>query len=407
MNFFTGVYLFLFFFGFFFIFIFLILQYKYSKLLNWNPELKRYPFISFLVPAFNEEDSLEGTVKCLLNLRYPKNKMEIILINDGSTDKTLEIARKLEKNHSCVRILNKKNSGKANSLNQGLKMVRGELFAVVDADSYPDKNALMKMIGFFEEKNVAAVTSRVLVKNKDNLLCRYQVLDYSIIAWTRKLLDFVDSVYVTNGPLSIYKTGIVKKIGGFDPTNLTEDIELTWHLLDKGYQTRMSYSAIVYTTVPVSLKVWIKQRVRWNLGGIQTVQKYWKTMFKKGAFGYFVVPYVSASFALALLGFLLFLRYFWVKGVYHLVSIYYIFFGYNPLKYSDFSLSLTLLLLFGLLFLLSAIVYYKTGFKRSQTGNQNILNILAYSFIYRTLYTIPLLIALYKLGRNDIRWYTK
>src|SRR3989344_6603579 len=170
------------------------------------------------------------------------------------------------------------------------------------------------MVGHFEDKNVTAVTSRVLVKNKDNLLCRFQVMDYSIIAWTRKLLDFVDSVYVTNGPLSVYRKETARKIGGFDPNNLTEDIEITWHMLSEGYNTRMSYNAIVYTTVPEDLNTWIKQRVRWNLGGLQTVQKYWRSMFKRGAFGYFVVPYVAASFFLAILGFLLVIRYLWVKG---------------------------------------------------------------------------------------------
>lgn len=408
MNIFTGIYLILFFFGLFFISIFIILHYRFLSKLYANPKLTKEYSVSILVPAYNEGDSIAQTVKSLVDLDYPDEKKEIIIINDGSKDNTLKIARELEKKYSSlVKVLDKRNSGKANSLNEGIKIARGELIAVVDADSYPKRQSVANMVGHFDDPRVAAVTSRVLVKNKENWLCKYQVLDYSIIAWTRKLLDFVDSVYVTNGPLSIYRKNAILKVGGFDSKNLTEDIEITWNLLSKGYQTRMSYNAIVYTSVPSSLSVWIKQRVRWNLGGIQTVQKYWRTMFKQGAFGFFVIPYVSASFALALIGFLLLSRYFWVKGSFYLLSVYYTFQGYPFLKYLEFSFSLTLLLIFGIMFFILALVYYKVGFANSETGKQGILKILSYTFLYRSLYIVPLLIALYKLAKRDIRWYTK
>jgi cellulose synthase/poly-beta-1,6-N-acetylglucosamine synthase-like glycosyltransferase len=407
VNFITLVYVVLFFFGIFFIMIFILMHKRNFYRLYKSPVPKRFPSISFLVPAYNEESGLESTVEALIKVNYPKKEKEIIIINDGSEDKTLEIAKKLSKKYESVIFLDKENSGKANSLNYGLKFAKGELVAVVDADSYPEEDSLMRMVGYFEEEGVAAVTSRVLVKNKKNWLGRFQVLDYSIIAWTRKLLDFVDSVYVTNGPLSVYRKSVALKVGGFDPNNLTEDIEITWNMLSKGYKTRMAYSAIVYTIVPEDLRTWIKQRVRWNLGGIQTVQKYWKSMFKRGAFGYFVVPYVTASFALAILGFLLILRYLWIKGSYQIASIYYAFQGYEFWKYFEFSISFTLLLFLGVLFFILAIFYYKIGFKNSQTGNKSVLKILGYSFFYRSLYVIPLIIAIYKLAKGDLGWYTK
>jgi cellulose synthase/poly-beta-1,6-N-acetylglucosamine synthase-like glycosyltransferase len=407
VDFFTAVYLVLFFFGILFLMIFLILHYRSYKHLYKSPKMKRIRSISFLVPAYNEEDSLESTVRALLNLDYPQDKIEIIILNDGSKDKTCEIGRRLERENKNVKLLDKENSGKANSLNEGIKLAKFELIGVVDADSYPMKDSLRKMIGHFDEEGVAAVTSRVLVQNKKNWLGRFQVLDYSIIAWTRKLLDFVNSVYVTNGPLSIYDAKVVREVGGFDPNNLTEDIELTWNLLSRGYKTRMSYSAIVYTVVPEDFSTWTKQRVRWNLGGIQTVNKYWKSMFKKGEFGYVVIPYVSASFILAIIGFLLFIRYFWIKGGFYFYSFYYYFSGYEFWKYLEFNLSFTLLLFLGFLFFLLAIFYYKIGFKNSETGRKSIISILAYSFFYRALYVVPLIIAIHKLLRRDIRWYTK
>ncbi|MCH7567962.1 MAG: glycosyltransferase family 2 protein [Nanoarchaeota archaeon] len=407
MGFITTLYIILFFFGIFFLLIFILMQYRNSKALYDYPKPKRYPTVSFLVPAYNEEKSIADTINALLNIKYPKGKKEIIVINDGSKDRTAEIVRKLEKKYKEIYLLNKKNSGKANSLNQAIKLAKGELIAVVDADSYPNKNALIRMVGYFEDENVGAVTSRVLVKNKKNWIERYQVLDYSIIAWTRKLLDFVNSVYVTNGPLSIYRKDIVVEIGGFDPKNLTEDIEITWNILSHDYDTRMSYSAIVYTIVPSDFKMWVKQRVRWNLGGLQTIYKYWRHMFRRREFGYFVIPYVAASFMFAIIGFLLILRYAWIKGSYYYYSIYYYFLGYDFFRYIEFNFTLTLLFFFAMTFLVFAIYYYKTGFKHSETGRKSVLKILAYSFFYRSLYIVPLLIAWYKLARGDIRWYTK
>jgi len=407
MDFFTAVYIFLFFFGIFFLLIFIILHYRNLKQLYKSPAPKRFPFVTFLVPAYNEEKSIEETVENLVKIDYPKNKKEIIIINDGSSDQTGEIAKRLEKKYKQVILFDKSNSGKADSLNKAIKKARGELIAVTDADSFPNKTALKKMIGHFQDPRVGAVTSRVLVRNKENWLSRFQVLDYSIIAWTRKLLDFVDSVYVTNGPLSIYRKSIVIEVGGFDSKNLTEDIEITWHILSKNYKTRMSYDAIVYTIVPEDFKTWIKQRIRWNLGGIQTIQKYWRTMFRQSAFGNFVVPYVTASFILAIIGFLLLSRYIWVKGSYQIAALYYTFKGYDYFKYLEFNLQLTLLLFMGILFFGLAIWYYKQGFIHSETGNKSIIKILAYSFFYRSLYIVPLILAIYKLARGDIRWYTK
>lgn len=409
MEWFILIYLIVFFFGFFFLIIFLILHFRYKKKLNDFPNPTKYFSLTFLVPAYNEEKNLRDTIKSLMKVEYPSDKKKILIINDGSKDKTLEIAKELEKEFEEVSVLDKPNSGKANSLNEALKIIDTELIAITDADSYPNPDSVKKMVGHFNDEKVCAVTSRVLVKNKKNFLERFQVMDYSIIAWTRKLLDFVDSVYVTNGPLSIYRTEKAKEIGGFDPSNLTEDIEITWHFLSLGYKTKMSYSAIVYTTVPSKIKPWINQRIRWNLGGIQTVKKYYKSMFRnpEHVFGYFVIPYVASSFALSIVGFLLFIRYLWLKGSYYFISIFYLFKDYHFYRYLEFNFHLTLLIIFALIFLTMSVIYYKEGFKNSETGNKNVLKIFAYSFFYRSLYIVPLILSLYKLAKGDIRWYTK
>jgi len=405
----TIVYLIMFFFGIYFLMMFLILFYRHRKDIESYPEPKRFPSVSFIVPAYNEEQSISNTINALLAVKYPLGKKEIIVVNDGSKDRTSEIVKSFMKNHKEVKLLDKPNSGKADSINQALKIAKGELVAITDADSYPEPDSLFKMIGYFEEdRNVAAVTSRVLVKNTKNFMEKYQAFDYVVIAWSRKILDYIDSVYVTNGPLSIYRSEVVKNLGGFDTKNLTEDIEITWRILSKGYKTRMSYSTNVYTTVPSDFKKWVNQRVRWNLGGLQTIMKYRKYIFRgKNFFGFFVIPYVTLSFFLALIGVALFMRYIWIKSSIWIFSIPYFLRGYNPFRFMEFSLPITLLLILGLIFFILAIWYYKAAIQGQEIKNKGILSILTYSIIYRSFYTIPLLICLYKLLRKDIRWYTK
>ncbi len=403
------IYLIMFFFGIYFLSLFLLLYYKNHKSLYDYPKPKKFPYISFIVPAYNEEDSIESTLTALLAVKYPEGKKEILVVNDGSKDKTAEIVRKFAKKYKEIRLLDKPNSGKADSINQALKIIKGELVAITDADSYPEPDSLIKMIGYFEEdKEVAAVTSRVLVKNKNNFIEKYQDFDYCVIAWGRKILDYINCVYVTNGPLSVYKTKIIKNIGGFDTKNLTEDIEITWRLLSKGYKTKMSYSTKVYTTVPSKFKNWINQRTRWNIGGLQTVNKYKRFFFRgENLFGYFVISYVSLAFLLSLVGFFLLVRYLWIKGSLYLFSLPQILQGYNPFTIIEFNFFFSLLFIMGAFFFILSFIYYKLAIKDSDLKNKGILKILTYVFIYRPLYIIPYLISLFKLAKGDIRWYTK
>ena len=125
MNLVTLVYLVMFFFGIFFLLIFLIMHFRYRKELYSYPEPKRHPIISILVPAFNEQESLEETIDSLMSLDYPSGKKEIIIINDGSSDGTLGIAQRMAERYKNVSVINKKNSGKAKSLNIGVSRAKG------------------------------------------------------------------------------------------------------------------------------------------------------------------------------------------------------------------------------------------------------------------------------------------
>jgi cellulose synthase/poly-beta-1,6-N-acetylglucosamine synthase-like glycosyltransferase len=396
----------MFFFGIYFLLLFVILKFRYGKTIYDYPEPKKFPTITLITPAYNEEDSITNTIKALLEVEYTKDKKEILLVNDGSSDKTLEIMKKFANKYSEIKILDKKNSGKSDSLNQAIKIAKGELIAVVDADSSPAKDSLYKMVGFFEQdEKMAAVTSKVFVKNKNKFMEKFQDIDYRVIAWSRKILDFIDCVYVTNGPLSIYRKSIVKKVGGFDTKIITEDIELTWNLMSKGYKTKMSYSAIAYTSVPSTINKWIKQRIRWNIGGFQTLAKYKNYFLKENLFGYFVITYVSLSFFLSFLGIFLMLRFFYYSIFKHFFVIPYLFKGYNPFLFMDFGVNISIMLILGVTFLIFSFFYHKIALH--EASNNNTLTIFKYIFFYRPLYMIPLIISIYKLIRGEIGWYTK
>ncbi len=317
-----------------------------------------------------------------------------------------------KKHPNMIAVQTPKNTGNAaGAKNYGLKFAKTDLVGFVDSDSLPNKDSLIRMVGYFEEdEKVAAVTSRVWVKKvKSNFIERFQDFDYVVIAWSRKVLDFIGCVYVTNGPLSIYRHSVVKKIKGFDEKNMTEDIEITWNLLSRGYKTKMSYSTKVYTIVPDTFRAWTRQRIRWNLGGLQTLYKYKNYIFKntKNLFGYVIIQYVFVSFLFALLGFLLFVRQLYYKVYPYLASIPYYFQGYNPFKFLKFNPLVTMLFFFGLIFLCLSLIYYRYASRESDLERKGIRTILIYLFVYRPLYVAPLLWSFFKLLKRDIRWYTK
>jgi cellulose synthase/poly-beta-1,6-N-acetylglucosamine synthase-like glycosyltransferase len=268
----------------------------------YNPEPKRFPSITFLIPAHNEEKNIGKCLKSILSLNYPKNKLKVIVIDDGSSDNTAKIVKKFKE----VKLIRQKQQGKAVALNNGLKHVNTELVACMDADSFPDKDFLMKMVGYMERKNVASVTPAVKVLEPKTMMQKIQWVEYLWSIFLRKLFNFFDCQYVTPGPGSIYKTFILKKVGGFDEKNYTEDTEIAFRLVDKGYKIENSIDAYVYTLAPSNFKTLFRQRVRWYRGYIQNVLKYSKMIAnpKYGNLGFFVLP---INFVwMFILGFLLF-----------------------------------------------------------------------------------------------------
>ncbi|MEK6902392.1 MAG: glycosyltransferase family 2 protein, partial [archaeon] len=264
--------------------------------------------VSIVIPTFNEEENLSkvltDTIKSLP--QYFKN-YEIIVVNDASTDQTTEFLRTQK---GIIAINLEKNGGKANAVNIGITKATGELIAVVDGDSYPNPDCLMRMVPHFAtDSNVGAVTGVVRVNNPHGILQQIQDVEYGIgFGLYNTVLSHFNSLFVTPGPLSIYTREALEKAGGFDTKCITEDMEITFHLHQLGYRIILEPNAQIYSDVPTTLHHLFKQRARWSRGGLYTLYKYRHEFFsEKGPFFGFFVPVkfvldFSAVFFLFLLG---------------------------------------------------------------------------------------------------------
>lgn len=389
---------------------FILLAIKNRATLFYAPKASSPRSVSVIIPVYNEEKSVAGTVKHVFASRYPREKMEVIVVNDGSTDSTERVVRGLLRKYSLLRLITQPNGGKARAINRGIAAAKGELIAVVDSDSFPEPASLGKLVGYFEDKQMAAVTSFVRVRNRSvNMLARIQSLEYLILGWSRKLLDYVDSVYVTNGPLSVYRKKAVLRVGGFDPRSITEDIDITWNLMYHGYKTGMCLDARVSTLAPERFRAWFLQRTRWGMGGLQAIAKYKSMFFRRGMFGAFVLPFVSLSIIISIFTFLfsvyLIAKFFMVRAltVSYSLSTDSAVFTLQELNYYP-----SVIVYFFVVMLTLSMTYswyiLKTTRYEEQLTTKKLFNLLFYILVYLTLYPLVWFASIWRYLRRDMRW---
>ena len=269
-----------------------VIYYKENKY-NINDKL---PKVSILIPAYNEEKNISKSIRSILNLNYPKDKLEIIVINDNSTDNTFKVVKKFKQ---VILVNNKhKGLGKASALNTGLKYVTGEFFAVLDADSEVHPDSLKRIISYFDDPKTGSVISSIKIRNPQNIYHHIQRLEYILSTFIRKLMSKIDTLHITPGVLSVYRTNLIKKLHGFDENNITEDLEIALRLRANNYSVKMSPYSITYTKVPSNFKELWNQRIRWFRGFIFNNLKYKKMFMNKkyGAMGRFQLPLNALTF---------------------------------------------------------------------------------------------------------------
>ncbi|MEO8638097.1 MAG: glycosyltransferase [Candidatus Taylorbacteria bacterium] len=249
------------------------------------------PTVSIIVPCFNEEKTISGTIESLLRLDYPKKLLKILVVDDGSTDKTFEALQKYESEPN-IEILRKDNGGKYTALNLGLEKVTSELVGCLDADSYVQSDALKKIVAYFEDSGTMAVTPSIRVHNPKNILERIQNIEYSYGNFVRKMMSHMNAIYVTPGPFSIFRKEVFEKLGNYKTAHKTEDIEIALRMQSNKYKIMNCHKAFVDTITPKTLKTLYRQRLRWTHGFIKNAMDYRSLFFNKehGNLGLLALP---------------------------------------------------------------------------------------------------------------------
>ncbi len=254
------------------------------------------PTVTIMVPCWNEEKTLAKTITSLLELEYPHDLLRILIIDDGSTDGTLAQARAFE-NNPQIQVFHKENGGKHSALNFGLTHITSQFVGCLDADSYVDSKALLNIIPYFEDPEIMAVTPSVKVWKPKGIIQLIQKVEYGWGILIRKMFSYLDAMYVTPGPFSIFRREVFIQLGGYRYAHQTEDMEMALRMQKNHYKMANSHSAHVYTVTPDTLRKLYRQRLRWSYGFIKNVVDYREMLFRKeyGNLGIFVLPMASIS----------------------------------------------------------------------------------------------------------------
>lgn len=229
-----------------------------------------YPKISVIVPAYNEEKVIRTTIESLLATDYPRK--EIIVVDDGSKDKTFEIASKYK---DKIKLLHKENGGKASALNHALLFTTGDIITIIDADTIIGYSSLKHIAKAMTDRNVAAVAGNIKIRNKVNWLTWCQALEYlSGIQIMRRGLDYFGAITIVPGALGAFRKMMLVESGTYDKTTLVEDFDATMKVLRSGMVISGSNNAIAYTQAPQTLKDFYKQRKRWYRGNLQVLRRH-------------------------------------------------------------------------------------------------------------------------------------
>lgn len=306
-----GIYLISLFFAVFWLSVFLEQPERKKK-----RKLTEYPHVTVAVPAWNEEDVIAGTMESVLGMSYPKDKLHIIVVNDGSTDNTKKEAEKVIAKHKGrnIVLINQKNAGKGAALNKALSHCKTDYFVVMDADSFIDEDAFEHILPEFEE-DVACVLPSMKVRNPENALQKMQWYEYILNMFYKEIMAKLDCVHVAPGPFSVYNTKILQGVGGFDEKNITEDLEIAIRLQKHNYRLKQILTTEVRTIAPDTLKGLYRQRKRWYKGSIVTSMKHKNMFFNQdyGDFGLIQMPTIVISGLVAIVSFVI-MAFYTMKG---------------------------------------------------------------------------------------------
>lgn len=253
-----------------------------------NIPLEEYPFVSVMVPAHNECAVIRRTVQALLKFDYPKDRYEIIVINDNSSDNTAEVLANIQRDNPdrMLIVVNTDNKvggkGKSNALNIGYSVARGSVFAIYDADNTPEPTALRILVEhLMTDDSLGAVIGKFRTRNRNaSLLTRFvniETLAHQCMNQAGRWFFF--GLCTIPGTNFVIHRHIVEEIGGWDPQALSEDTEISFRIYRMGYKIRQVPAAVTWEQEPFRLDIWFKQRTRWAMGNLYVLGNNFKYIF--------------------------------------------------------------------------------------------------------------------------------
>ena len=262
----------------------LIMAYLYINQYTYSKTTGFYPFVSIIVPVYNEDKVVADSIRSLLQLNY--SNYEIIVVNDGSTDKTNEVAEKLVGYHKGkfgdikVSLINKPNGGKAKALNAGIRYSKAEIVLCMDGDSQLSPDSVRLGVRHFSNPEIGAVAGNVKILNRRKFLTDLQALEYiEGLNMVRSAQSYIRLVNIIPGPIGLFRKKAIDEAGYYSSDTFAEDADLTLKILANGWKIYYEPQSISYTEAPVKLQQLLKQRYRWTRGILQSIRKHKKLLF--------------------------------------------------------------------------------------------------------------------------------
>jgi len=249
------------------------------------------PPVSVLIAAYNEETVIVRTIESILANGYPD--MEIIVVDDGSKDRTFEVLQDRFVNDPAVRILTQPNGGKSAALNNAISHATYNILVAVDADTLFRKGTIAKLVRHFKNPDTGAVSGNARVGNRNNWITRFQSIEYIYgFNLDRRALDLLNAITVVPGAVGAWRKDLVVAAGGFGHDTLAEDADLTLAIRRTGKIIRYEQDAIAWTEAPEDTASLAKQRFRWSFGTLQAAWKHRDALFvpKYGTLGFVALP---------------------------------------------------------------------------------------------------------------------
>lgn len=251
------------------------------------------PFVSVIVPAYNEERVIEGTIRSLLNSDY--EAFEIIVVDDGSRDRTSEVVREHFADEPLIRLFTVPNAGKATALNFGLRYAQGDIIVALDADTQFPAQTIRALARRFVDPKIGAIAGNAKVGNRINIVTRWQALEYVTSQnMDRRAFASLNCITVVPGAVGAWRRELIDECGGFSSDTLAEDQDLTLRIRKLGYKIGYEEAAIGWTEAPDKLRMLARQRFRWGYGTLQCMWMHRGALFrpKYGALGFVAMPNV-------------------------------------------------------------------------------------------------------------------